>query len=293
MRPGALERTQDVSPATPPVCGRADRRRRGRRLHGHVTRLASADQYTQSTANTTALADDAAQHQRRRRHPFPVDIKTGDTLDTIAGPDQQHERHPVYATVAGGKLVISGKIDRRREHGRDHGGTTAGFAFTQTAAAHDALLTVDSGLGPVPDRERDHEHVTNAIPGVTLTLKSPTTAAITWARRSGRPARSATRSRLFVDQYNSTISYIRGELNEQPVAHPQSDADRTKGILNGDASLESLLTHCASAVGGPRPGPPRRDDGAVPGGVSTGAPSGAIDPDAVAGQSYKLDTAAN
>src|SRR3954451_990885 len=114
-----------------------------------VTRLASADQYTQTSANTTATADDTFSLSVGTGTAFNVDVKSGDSLDQIASKINGTTGIPVYATVAGGKLVLSGKATGAANGATITGGAAAVFTFGQTAAAKDAQLTVDSGLGPV------------------------------------------------------------------------------------------------------------------------------------------------
>jgi flagellar hook-associated protein 2 len=253
-----------------------------------VTRLASADQYSQSSANTTALADDTLNIAVGAGSTFGIQLKAGDSLATIAGKINGTTDIPVYATVAGGKLVISAKATGDANTVSLTSGGAAGFAFTQTAAAHNALLTVDSGLGPVTVANATTNTITSAIAGVTITLKAPTTATITVGSPAPDTERVSAALQSFMDQYNSTVSFIRSELTEQPVAKPTTAADRAKGLLNGDPSLEALLTHLRQSVGDMVQGRPAGASTLAQIGVSTGSPSGTIDPDAVAGK-LKLD----
>ena len=47
----------------------------------------------------------------------------------------------------------------------------------------------------------------------------------------------------FVDQYNSTVDFIHGKVNDPKVANPTTDADREKGMLQGDPQLLSILSN--------------------------------------------------
>jgi len=249
-----------------------------------VTALASADQYTQTSANTTAAADDTFSLKVGTGSAFNVDVKSGDSLDQIASKINGTTGIPVYATVAGGKLVLSGKSTGAANTVSITGGAAAGFTFGQTAAAKDALLTVDSGLGPVTVNSSSNT-VSNAIAGVTLTLQAPTNG-VTFT--VGAPAPNTTKIQAaiqaFADQYNSTIDFIQGKLDEKVVANPQSVSDRTKGVLNGDPSLESFLTQLRRGVSDIVQGAPSTAMTLSQVGLGTGSPTGAIDQDAVEGK---------
>ena len=249
-----------------------------------VTRLASADQYSQTSANTTAAADDTFTIKVGTGTAFNVDVKNGDSLDQIASKINGTTGIPVYATVAGGKLVISGKSTGAANTVSITGGVAAGFAFGQTAAAKDAQLTVDSGLGPVAVNSSSNT-VTNAIAGVTLTLQGPTPATtVTVGAPAPNTQKISDAIQAFADQYNSTIDFIQGKLDEQVVANPQSVNDRTKGVLNGDPSLESFLTQLRRSVSDIVQGAPSTAMTLSQVGLGTGAPTGSIDPDAVDGK---------
>src|SRR4051812_9497069 len=260
-----------------------------------VTRLASADQYTQTSANTTATGDDTLSIAVGGGTAFNIDVKNGDTLDKIAAKVNGTTGIPVYATVAGGKLVLSGKTTGAANTVSITGGAASGFTFGQTAAAKDAAMTVDSGLGPVTVNSASNT-VTNAIAGVTLTLQSPTAATtITVGAPAPNTTKIQTAIKAFADQYNSTIDFIQGKLTEKVVANPQSVSDRTKGVLNGDPSLESFLTQLRRSVADIVQGQPPTTMALSQVGLGTGSPTGAIDHDAVDGKitldADKLNTA--
>src|SRR5262249_54302988 len=80
--------------------------------------------------------------------------------------------------------------------------------------------------------------------------------------------------------------FIQGELNEKPVANPQTDADRVQGVLYGDSGLEDLLSNLRSAISLPVAGRPSNLSMLSQVGVSTGAAvgSGALNQDSIAGK---------
>jgi flagellar hook-associated protein 2 len=249
-----------------------------------VTRLAAADQYTQTSGNTTAAADDTLHLSVGGGNVFDVQVASGDTLDTIASRINGTSGMPVYATVAGGKLVVSGKTTGAANTVTIAGGAAAGFTFAQTALAQDANLTVDAGLGPVAVTSASNT-VTSAIAGVSLTLKGQVgNATITVGAPAPDTSALQDKVQKFVDQYNSTIAFIRGKLDEQLVANPQSQADREQGVLHNDSSLSALLTSLREGLGDVVSGRPASMRALVQAGISTGGASATLNKDAIAGK---------
>ncbi len=250
----------------------------------NVTKLAAADQYTQSSANTSAGADDTLHIAVGAGSTFDVAIANGDSLDTIASKINSTNAIPVYATVVNNKLVLSGKVTGAANTISITGGDVAGFSFAQSGKAADAQLTVDSGLGPVSVTSATNT-VTNAIPGLTLTLKGlETNATITVGGPAPDTATIQTKMQAFVDAYNTTVTFIQKKLTEQKVPNPQNEADREAGMLNGDSSLSALLSSMRQSVSDVVQGQPAGFLTAGQAGLSTGAPTGTIDQDAVAGK---------
>jgi flagellar hook-associated protein 2 len=236
-----------------------------------ITQLARANQYTASGA-TTAAADDVL-HLTVGGATTDVAISAGDTLDAIAAKIQGTSNTPVYASVVGGQLVISDRAT----------GTTAqissittdgtsGLAFGESRTAQDAAFTVD-GVA----HTSGSNVVTDAIAGMSLTLKGQTTSTATIT--VGAPAVDTTalaqKMTAFVTQYNTTIGSILDKLNEPVVAQPQNDADRAKGVLNGDTSLEALLGTVRNAFSDLVTGRPAALQSLAQVGLSTGATTGA------------------
>jgi flagellar hook-associated protein 2 len=89
-----------------------------------------------------------------------------------------------------------------------------------------------------------------------------------------------------VDQYNSTLDFIRSKLDEKKVVNPQTAADQQKGLLNGDTMLEGILGQMRNAMTATyAPGNPTTLDQMNEIGVSTGAPTGgALNADAIEGK---------
>jgi flagellar hook-associated protein 2 len=143
-----------------------------------------------------------------------------------------------------------------------------------------AKFTVDGGAV----QQSKSNVVQSAIPGLQLTLKATGTTSVTVG--SPAPDNSAVKAKVqgFVDQYNSTVDFIRSELAEKRVPNATTDADARKGSLFADTQLTGLLSQLRGIVS---------DKTGVGGavksladlGVSTGTGSGgAASADAIAGK---------
>ena len=98
--------------------------------------------------------------------------------------------------------------------------------------------------------------------------------------------------KAFVDQYNSTLDFIRSKLDEKKVPNPQTVADQQKGLLNGDSMLEGILSQLrVSMTNAYAPGNPTTLDQMNEIGVSTGGAFATLNQDAIEGK-LVFDTAA-
>jgi flagellar hook-associated protein 2 len=158
-----------------------------------------------------------------------------------------------------------------------------GAAWTGTETLTDgvnATFTVDGG----PPQSSKTNVVTSAIPGMQLTLKATGTTSVTVGVPG--PDESAVKDKVqaFVDQYNSTVDFIRTQLTEKRVPNATSDTDARKGTLFGDTQLTGLLAQMRSIMSD------KTGIGGAIGsfgdiGVSTGIGSGgAASADAIAGK---------
>jgi flagellar hook-associated protein 2 len=121
---------------------------------------------------------------------------------------------------------------------------TSWTASQDLKAGVNAAFTVDGG----PVQYSKSNVVQSAIPGLQLTLKATGTTSVTVG--SPAPDNSAVKSKIqaFVDQYNSTVDFIRGKLTEKKVPNATTTTDATKGVLFGDSQLTGLLSQLRSMV---------------------------------------------
>jgi flagellar hook-associated protein 2 len=211
-----------------------------------------------------------------------IDIAVGASLADVVATVNARADSPVYASAVNGQLVLSGKTT----------GSASGFGATgatlvedgaKAKLGQDAIVIVDgTTVTSSSNVARD------AIPGVELTLKSVTASPVTISVGAPAPNSDAIKStvKAFVDQYNSTIDFIRSKLAEKQVTDPKTDADYLKGVLFGDTGLSGLLSQMRIALTSAVPGNPSTLDQLSEIGVSTGAASGTatFSTDAVAGK---------
>ena len=185
--------------------------------------------------------------------------------------------------TANDKLVLTRKDTGYFDPQATGAVSVTGAAWTsseQFKAGVNATFSVDGG-----DPQSSLSNVvTSAIPGLQLTLKATGTTSVSVSPPG--PDQGAVKSKVqaFVDQYNSTVDFIRTEINEKRVPNATTDADARKGPLFADTQLTGLLSQLRSMVA---------DKTGVAGnvkslgdlGVTTGAATGgAADADSIAGK---------
>jgi flagellar hook-associated protein 2 len=235
-----------------------------------VTALARANQFSSGSGVTSAAADDVI-HIAVGGTTTDVNIASGDTLDTVATKINGTSNTPVYASVLNGQLVLSNKATGTAAAitGVTTNGTS-GLTFSESQTAQDASFTIDN-----KQYTRGSNIVTDALAGLTLTLKGQT-ASTTITVGTPAPDTAGIESKLqsFVTTYNATLDLIRSKLDEQSVPNPQSDADRVKGVLSGDSSLEGLLSSLRNSFSDLVSGRPQALQSLSQAGLSTGAATG-------------------
>jgi flagellar hook-associated protein 2 len=224
---------------------------------------------------------------------YAVTLTAGATIDDAANAINSSSDSPVYAsviTLADGskQLAFSSKTT-----GEDSDFAVSGAAGVLTAETKSVAGVNATGKINGLDFVSQSNVVADAIPGVSLTLKGVTGATTPVTVTVGAPGPDknaiAAKVKAFVDQYNSTVTFIRSKLDEKPVPNPTTAADQSKGVLYGDTSLSGLLSQMRIAMTSGYTA-----DGTVASafdqlteiGVSTGKTTGsaAINQDSVAGK---------
>lgn len=225
-----------------------------------VQRMASAARRTfgyapQGSAQTVTIAGKDFQ------------IPAGATIQQVADTFNTTQGSPVYAAVvndpvAGQQLVLSA-----RTTGQGSVFNVSAAGFTEDAAKArvtdlNALVAIDDA----PAVEYEKNTVTDAIPGLTLTLKGVTAspAGVTVGAPGADQEAVKGKIKAFVTAYNDVITSVRGFTDERPVAGATTTTDAKKGQLFGDVGLLGMLSRLRQSV-----------TGSVMGlGISTGAPTG-------------------
>ncbi len=114
---------------------------------------------------------------------------------------------------------------------------TSTSTLTSTQAAQDAKFTLD-GIAVT----RSSNTVSDVIDGVTLTLKSKSTADTTLTVASDTAA-ITTKINAFVTAYNNTVGLMASQSN-------YNSTTKTAGPLNGDASIRNIQSQLRSIMSG-------------------------------------------
>jgi flagellar hook-associated protein 2 len=230
-----------------------------------------------------------------------ITYSNGDTTTITAGSDikaaaaaiNADTGAPVYASaVTDSSTGTEYLVLSSRQTGLTEGAFTAsepGGLITEDTArrvnSRDAAYTVNGQAKTSPTNT-----ITDGIPGVSLTLKTQITAGNNVTVTVGAPQPDTTnvtaKMKAFVEQYNSTLDFIRSKLDEKKVPNATTAADQAKGLLNGDTMLEGILSQLRIAVSATyAPGNPTTLDEMGEIGVSTGgATGGALSADAIKGK---------
>jgi flagellar hook-associated protein 2 len=261
-----------------------------------VSQLANAAQRTFSF--TSPSADDTVTIDG---HAYA--LTAGGAIGDLVTAINSDANATVYAAATdSGTLVLSDRQTGNTGTSFIQVSDTTGSLVEQTALAkqgQDAQFTVDGVAG-----SSSSNTVTNAIAGVTLTLKALTTSGAgggggTVTVTVGAPALNAdsVKSALqsFVDAYNSTVDAVRAKLSEKTVPNASTLSDKAQGLLFGDEQLTDLLSRMREAIYTPIAGLPSGMSSLADLGISTGSSDGTVSQDALAGKltldATKLDAA--
>jgi flagellar hook-associated protein 2 len=241
-----------------------------------VQQLARAAQLTQTSSSSSAADDDQLTIQIGSNSAFNVNVKAGDSLQTIANSINSAAGTQAFASVVNSKLVLSSQITGAANTisvTSTGGGTVAAdLGLTQTVAPKDAVFTLDGGS----QQTSASNTVTTIATGLSVTFLGTTngTASVTVAQAGANSQGVADALDNFVTVYNQTIEMITNKVDEKKVANPTTDADRAMGDLAGDPSLTSLLGQLREALGSAFTGAPTGMTTLSQAGLSTGAAVG-------------------
>lgn len=245
-----------------------------------ISQLATAERQTYGFVSPTADgALNIANADGSSRTSVP--LKAGATLDDAVSAINSSADSKLYAVNVNGSLVLSAKAT----------GDTSSFAIsgagvgsqTELVAGKNAKLTINGTA-----YERQSNTITDALPGITLTLKGKTAGTDTVGVTVGTPGpdkdKVLAKVKAFVTAYNDVVTASRSAITEQPIKNAANTADAQTGTLFGDSGLSTMLsqfrTTLSSAVAGLSGSVTSMSDI----GVTTGAASATISQDSLDGK---------
>lgn len=242
---------------------------------GHTVAVTSLARAAQSTFDYTPPLLDGALVVNGQA----IALSAGATLDDAVSAINSNDSAGVFAVNVGGKLTLSAKTT-----GAASAATAVGtmVANGTTLGGADASFSVDGTA-----YTRSSNVVSDAIAGVELTLKGPTTGTSLSVSAPGPdPDAVVNAAKAFVTAYNSVVDGIRQQTTEKPVKGPTSTTAARQGSLFNDNGLNGILTSLRGAISASVPGLAATMDQLSEIGISTGASTGAgaLNQDAIAGK---------
>jgi flagellar hook-associated protein 2 len=245
-----------------------------------VNQLASAERQTYKFASPTADGTlDIANANGTAR--TAIALKAGATVDDAVSAINGATDANVYAVNVNGNLVLSAKTT----------GDQSGFGISgsgidsqlERVAGTNAKVTINGTT-----YERQSNTITDALPGLSITLKGKTSGTDTVGLTVGTPGpdknKVVDKVKAFVTAYNDLVTVARADLKDQKVINAATTDDAQKGTLFGDSGLSTMLsqfrTTLSGAVGGLSGSLTSMGDL----GVSTGAASATISQDSLDGK---------
>ncbi len=246
-----------------------------------VTQLARAEQ------RTFDYTPDAGAATQITVGSKVFDIAAGATLADVVSQINSDGTSPVYAAAVDHdndgdlELVLSS-----RQTGSANGFSATGSTIGEVAGTEKLGLNAEFKVDGGALQSSPTNTAPNGIPGLELTFKAVSTTTVMVGPPGADAAAVKAKVKAFVDQYNSTVSFIRSKLDEKKVPNATTDADSLKGLLKGDTMLNGVLSQLRVALTNSQPGNPSTMDELSELGVSTGATtgSGSVSADSVSGK---------
>jgi flagellar hook-associated protein 2 len=182
-----------------------------------------------------------------------VSIAAGATVDDVVSAINAASPGATASKDSNGRLVVTSNTLGSASSVSASGSQLSLYA---SSAGQDSSLTnlnaaysVDGG----PTRYATSNIVTDAIPGIQLTLKAASADPVTITVGSPAPDHDAIKQKIhaFVDSYNAVMSDLSSRIAEQPVLQPAADSDYLKGLFFGDSMLEGIQDRLRTALMSP------------------------------------------
>jgi flagellar hook-associated protein 2 len=268
--PGLFDTTSTVSSSAPATI--AATAASGAAVGGYqvaVTQLANSAQRTFTYASPAS--DDTTTIDGQS-----VTVAAGTSLTDFAAQINNDSNLDVYAAVENGSTVVLSNRSTGDTGSNYIQVSDPGNAITATGAARegqDAEYSVDG-----TDGSSSSNTVTDAIPGVTLTLGGLTTTSgavtVTVSPPTADTSTIESAVNQFVSDYNTAVNSIEAQLTQTPVTGASNSSDAEQGSLYNDSDLSDLLDNMRQAMYTGGLGLPAGMAALSDLGISTGAPTG-------------------
>jgi flagellar hook-associated protein 2 len=245
-----------------------------------INQLATAERQTYGFATPAADGTlDIANGDGTAR--VSVNVKAGASLNDVVGAINSDTKSGLYAVNVNGSLVLSSKTT----------GDTSGFSVsgsgigtqTERVAGQNAKVSINGTA-----YERQTNTITDALPGVSITLKGKTSGTDTVGLTVGAPGpdkdKIVDKVKSFVTAYNDLVTTTRASLSEKPIRGASTTADIQKGTLFGDSGLSTMLSQFRTTLSTAVNGASGTFKSMTDLGISTGAASATISQDALDGK---------
>ncbi len=210
-----------------------------------------------------------------------VNVKAGATLDDVVSSINSSSDAKLYAVNVNGSLVLSAKTT-----GDASGFTVSGAGIgtqTEKVTGQNAKVTING-----TSYERQSNTITDALPGLSITLKGKTSGTSTVGLTVGAPGpdkdKIVDKVKAFVTAYNDVVTVVRGDLKDAPVPNASQTADVQKGTLFGDSGLSTMLSQFRTTLSNAVSGLGGSLKSMTDIGVSTGAASATLNQDSLDGK---------
>ncbi|MGC9221308.1 MAG: flagellar filament capping protein FliD [Solirubrobacteraceae bacterium] len=247
-----------------------------------VAQLADASQATFDYTSPTGSEGDTLSVQVGSNTAQTINIAQGESLSTLASDINSSNTLGVWASDSNGQLVLSsrttgtGNLITATTTDVASGAANSDVSVVSSQDGQDAEVYINGSSTAVSSPT---DTVTNAIPGVTLTLNGVTAAntPVTITTSSPAPDQNSILQAVnqFVGDYNSAVEAIEAQVNTAPAGESNPSAEQSDpGSLFGDPQLEDLLSQMRQSI--------YADDSSLPSGfqsledlgISTGQPTG-------------------
>jgi flagellar hook-associated protein 2 len=245
-----------------------------------VDQLAAAARQTYKFASPAADGNlDIANADGTARISVP--LKAGATVDDAVSAINGSSTANLYAVNVNGNLVLSAKTTGDQS-GFGVSGSGIGSQL-ESVAGQNAKVTING-----TQYERQANTITDALPGVSITLKGKTAAGATAGLTVGNPGPDkdliVSKVKAFVTAYNDVVTAARADLTDTPVVNASKTEDVQKGTLFGDSGLTTMLSQFRTTLGSAVSGLSGSYTSMADLGITTGAASATINQDSLDGK---------